>query len=74
MTTLTPLSLEEGRARRKMSIAIGLVLAFLVVAFYAVTLVRLQDNVAKRIDSQGGANMSSGQTVTPSSVNTKRDK
>ena len=49
-TSSTPLmSEEEMKARNKNNVIIGMILIGIVVAFYAVTLVRLQDNVAKRL-------------------------
>ena len=42
---LRPLTMREVRSRRKKSIAIALTLLGLVVMFYIVTLVRLQENI-----------------------------
>ena len=57
ISDITPMSKEEGRSRRKTSITIGLILAFLVASFYVVTLVRLKGNVDKRhkIETTGGS-------------------
>ncbi len=59
MTSFTPMSSEEGQARRKNSIVIGLVLFAMVALFYAVTIVRLQGNMAKR---EAMASQSGGKT------------
>ena len=55
--SIPSLSEEEKKARNKMSIIIGLILAVLVVSFYVVTLVKLQDNVKQKIilDKQAAA-------------------
>ena len=62
-----PLSIKEGLARRKNSIAIALVLVFLVILFYAVTLVQLQGNMAKRKEMKPAQEVTVEKTVAPSS-------
>ncbi len=72
MTSFTPMTLEEGRARRKNSIVIGLVLLVLVVSFYIVTIVKLQGNVAKRMGM--GGTTGSQQVPSPSNKATVSKK
>lgn len=67
-----PMTSAEGQSRRKLSITIGLILGFLVVSFYAVTIVRLKGNVAKRAQMQSSGSYSSGQTVAPATVKPKQ--
>jgi hypothetical protein len=54
--TVTPLTRSEAGSRRKNSLAIAVILVFLVTLFYAVTIVRLKGNVANRakMQSSGG--------------------
>ncbi len=66
MTSFTPMTLQEGRARRKNSIVIGLVLLVLVASFYIVTIVKLQGNVAKRMSMESRGAVQSGKPVSTS--------
>ncbi len=66
MTSFTPMSIQEGRARRKNSVVIGLVLLVLVASFYIVTIVKLQGNVAKRMSLGSASGEQAGQLVSPS--------
>ena len=68
MTSFTPMSIEEGHARRKNSLVIGLVLFALAVLFYAVTIVRLQGNVAKRMSMPSLPNAQTSIVVSPSTT------
>lgn len=63
--SITPMTRLEGQSRRKLSVTIGVILALLVMLFYAVTVVRLQGNVAKRLSMQSGASMPKQELVTP---------
>ena len=69
---IKPMTSTEGQSRRKLSITIGLILGFLVVSFYAVTIVRLKGNVAKRAQMQSSGSYGSGQTVVPETVKPKQ--
>lgn len=68
-----PMTSAEGQSRRKLSITIGLILGFLVVSFYAVTIVRLKGNVAKRAQMQSsGGSYNAEQSVAPATVKPKQ--
>ncbi len=51
----TPMTKEDSRSRGKLSLVIGLILGGLVLSFYAVTIVRIKDNLARRqqLEAQG---------------------
>ncbi len=54
-SNITPMTRQEGQSRRKLSITIGVILALMVSLFYAVTLVRLQGNMAERASTKKAA-------------------
>ena len=64
MTSFTPMTLEDSNSRRKNSLVIGLVLFALVALFYAVTIVKLQGNVAKRMSMKSTGSQQTGQVVS----------
>ena len=64
MTSFTPMTRDEGVARRKNSVVIALVLFVMVVSFYVVTIVKLQGNVAKRMGMKSAGSAQTGQLVT----------
>ena len=74
MTSIDPMTPTELQSRRKMSITIGLILAFLVVAFYAVTLVRLQGNMVKRAELDAASSAAATQKSLPTKINTGQGK
>ena len=63
--TVTPLTRSAARSRRKNSLAIALILIFLVSLFYAVTLVRLKGNVVNRAKMQTSGGLLKGKPVMP---------
>ena len=64
MTSFTPMTIEDSNSRRKNSLVIGLVLFALVALFYAVTIVKLQGNIAKRMSMKSMSSQQTGQVVT----------
>ena len=73
MTAIQPMTREQSKTRHKNSVAIGLALGLLVLMFYAVTIVRLQGNVAKRSAMSNAAAASvttTASAITPSHTGT----